>query len=85
MVPAVMGVKNVNATFPEPVICNVSLPLFCKTSPEPIRPETEPPRVRPFVPQVTWILVILLVAVPEPNETVHVWLGFVGGVFTVTA
>ena len=33
--------------FPWPETGKLSLPLFCRTSPDPIRPETEPPTVRP--------------------------------------
>src|SRR5579864_422270 len=82
--PAGSGTEKVNGTLPLPVTENLSIPLSSRTSPVPIRPETDPLTVRPVVPQLTRTVVILPVAVPVPFETLQVWAGPLGWVFTTT-
>src|SRR5882672_3269349 len=71
-VPGLTGVVNVKGTFPVPETAKLSPPLFCTTNPDPMRPETEPPIVRPVVPQLIKTLVTLAAAVPAAFATLQV-------------
>ena len=77
-VPVATWAENVKGTFPFPETDKLLPPLFCRTSPPPMRPETEPPIVRPFVPQLIWTLETLAVAVPLAFTTVQDWTGLEG-------
>jgi hypothetical protein len=57
--------------------------LFCNTNPEPLNPLTVPP-IENFDEQVILTLVTLAAAVPDPFVTLHICVGFVGCVCTVT-
>ena len=75
---------KVNA--PLPPIGRSFPPLFRSTRPVPISALTVPPTVKLLVVQETLMLVTFALAtVPEPFVTLHVWLGLVGCVSTVTA
>src|SRR3954470_24945459 len=63
--------------FPEPVTIRLSLPLSCKVSPDPRRPETVPPMVK-IGAQTTCTFVTLAVGVPVPLAMLQVCVGLDG-------
>jgi len=76
------SVANVNVVAPA-VIGRLSPPLSCNTNPVLVRPVIVPP-IENLEVQATWTFVTLAEADPEPLLTVHVCVGFVGCVCTVT-
>src|SRR5580692_1696392 len=75
-----------NVKVPLPVTARLLPPLSCRvTVSDGPRPDTIPPTEYALVVQVTVTLVTSEPIAPVPLVTVHVWLGFVGWVSTVTA
>src|SRR5271165_2920799 len=77
------SVGKVNCCVPVPVTGRLSRPLFCNTNPEPLKPLTVP-AMEYFDEQLILTFVTLAVAVPDPLVILHVCVGFVGCVCTVT-
>ncbi len=65
------SVANVNCCVPVPVTGRSSKPLFCKTSPVPLKPLTVP-AIENFDEQLMLTLVTLAVANPDPLVTLQI-------------